>query len=126
MKFKRSFIHNGCVAVVYAEEFSYPVRKPVNVEAILQDVANEHGLPAYEVTGRCRKSIYVAARYDFFYRALTALKGTWRGASWIGNRYGFDHTTVLHGAAKHAREHNLPSPTKFNLDGRLAKQKMKA
>ncbi len=122
MKFERSFIHNGCIAVVYTEKFDYPMRKPVNVEAILQEVAEEYGLPGREVTGRCRKPIYIAARHDFFYRALIALKGTWRGASWIGARYGFDHSTVLHGAARHAWRHDLKCPTKFNLDSRLAKR----
>jgi chromosomal replication initiation ATPase DnaA len=115
MKIVRSFLRNGQLAAVYDEEFSYPTKRPVCVDSILQDVADRRGYPVERILGPSRQFRIVRVRHEFFYLATVALKGTYRGAGWIGRRYGFDHTSVLYGAARHAEESGLKNPTGIDL-----------
>lgn len=73
---------------------------------MMRDVASKHGVTVADLTGKCRKGPIVKARQEMFWRGHTESYG-WSLQS-LGRLFGgFDHSTVLHGIARHA-ERLLP------------------
>lgn len=103
--------------VTYSKPHCFPVRPRVLASVILGEVAERHALPVSVVIGDSRKQPHAFARHEFFYLAI---KLSPLSASQIGTRYGFDHSTVLYGAAKHAERNNLRPVTELNLAKRAA------
>lgn len=80
---------------------------------ILAEVAGRHAVPIVDMRGRRRLPRIVLARQEFYYLALVQTEHTmWK----IGSVLGYDNTTVMHGAAQHARRNDLPAPRGCNYD----------
>lgn len=83
----------------------------IKTAEILRDVSEKTGVDAADIVGRCRKAHLCAARNLFFYECLRLSS---QSASCIAQRYGFHHSTLMQGAAKHATLHDLEPVTGFN------------
>lgn len=87
----------------------------MRADSALNLIAHHHNISTIELLSESRTDKVVKARHEFFY---TCMRDCGKPAAWVGGRYGFHHTTVMYGAAKHAETHGLPSVTAFNLKGR--------
>lgn len=74
-------------------------------ERIIDEVANRNGLKAEQLMARRRLQALVRARHEAFYELYDKTK---LSLPQIGRKFGMDHTTVLHGARKHAARNGLP------------------
>lgn len=66
---------------------------------ILKMVAKKHGLEPEIIQGAVRSREVIAARHEFWYRVHNELGYS---CARIGRLENKDHTTILHGTAKHA------------------------
>ncbi len=69
------------------------------ITKIIMAVADEYGVPAYQISGPSRAAVYAVPRQEVMRRALDAGYSSTR----IGRALNRDHTTVIYGAAR-ARE----------------------
>lgn len=99
-------------SVTYLMPYCFPARPRMLASAILVEVAAKHGLSVEAVVGRSRRRMVAYARHEFFHLAL---KVSPLSAASIGERYGFNHTTVLYGAASHAARNNIGPATQLSL-----------
>lgn len=91
-----------------AKAFKPPKPEPTLSE-IYRDNAFRHQLSGDEINSRDNSPHVVAARWEFFYLAMTL---TSHSAVQIGKFFKRKrhHTTVLNGAVNWAVRHNLPAP----------------
>ena len=74
---------------------------------IARQVAAWHRVTVLALRGEGRSRKLVIARQEAFYRCRRELG---RSLPQIGNFFGRDHTTVLHGIRAHASRNGLPMP----------------
>jgi len=98
------YLHGGLIGLRRNEQGLVAV----SLAAIIAEVAVKHGVSALHIASKIRVYPIVLARHEFFYRAMVETGvPTSRIASYCG---GLDHSTVLHGAAKHAIRNGLKYP----------------
>jgi chromosomal replication initiation ATPase DnaA len=84
----------------------------ITTQELLASLAKKTRFSAEEIVGRSRNARLVSIRHGFFYLCLAITSSS---ASMVGARYGFNHATVLNGAAKHALLHNLEPVTGYDV-----------
>lgn len=86
----------------------------VRAKIIIKAVALKHGVTVNDIKGPFRQKALVDARHEAFYRLRTETTLSYPSIGrYVGDK---DHTTVLHGAIKHARANGLPLPGKPNVE----------
>lgn len=81
--------------------------------AILQEVADKHGLMLETARTKCHKQVFVTVRQEAAYRLRVELRWSWsRISACVGLTNG---TTAWHGARRHARRHGLKMPPEGRL-----------
>lgn len=95
-------------------EILAPAYRSHTVRAVVDLVAERHGVKPAEILGRSRQRRIVHARQEAMYicRSIRREDGTPRyGYPEIGRRLGGrDHCTVWHGVRNHAARHGLGLP----------------
>lgn len=97
---------------------------PGRLSQIAKEVARKHDVQVIDLVAHRRSPALVAARHEYFYRALAE---TSCSAAQVGRYLNRDHTTVLHAVNRHAQVNNLPLPggcsklSGFKEGGRYAK-----
>jgi chromosomal replication initiation ATPase DnaA len=79
----------------------------VRVARIIALVAAARGVTPDDIRGECRKQCFARPRHEAMYLARCAGWSYPHIARVIGGR---DHSTVIHGARKHASRNGLPAP----------------
>lgn len=100
------------MSVTYLMPYVFPMRPRRLASTILAEVCERHGIAPEVITGRSRRQCHTIPRHEFFYLALSLSP---LSAVSIGERYGFNHASVLYGAARHAQRNDLPPVTAMNL-----------
>jgi hypothetical protein len=74
---------------------------PPRISAVLLQVADRNGIPAEVMLGKGRTPVVAQARHEAFYALKEAFPWcSWpQIGKWVGGR---EHTTAMHGAARHA------------------------
>lgn len=77
---------------------------------IAMAVAAAHYVRVSDILSHSRLRPYAEARLHFYYEAVMGTTNSLpQIGRWCGGR---DHTTVLQGARRYARKHNLPIPSR--------------
>lgn len=93
-----------------------------SMKEIAETVGELHELKQHEMWNERRCKEYVHARHHAFYEMMSEGHGSYKiGAFWKRN-----HVTVMHGAAQHAKRHNLPSVTNYGLEKQLEGKRVRA
>lgn len=85
---------------------------------ITQKVCEKHGLKEYELWSELQWQDRVDARHEAFYEALA----NDYPAKVVDRIWGYSHTTILHGAARHAFITGKPPVTKFDYKRHRARK----
>jgi chromosomal replication initiation ATPase DnaA len=95
-------------------EILAPLHRAHTVRTVVDMVAERRRVKASDILGRSRSRPHVFARQEVMYvvRSIRWEDGTARYSyPDIGRRLGgYDHTTVLHGVAAHAKRYGLGHP----------------
>jgi hypothetical protein len=102
---------------------------PEWIEALVMDVAEEHGVSPFDLMRNCQRIDVVRVRNRVLYE-IRKLKPRMSYPR-IGVIFGKDHTSIIHAIAKHAADNNLPALTRYDLDAvidrnRRASQRVRA
>lgn len=82
-------------------------------------VAKVHGVSPLDVATSCRKRDVIPARNEVYYLLRTMVSpvtGNELSYPMIAKWFGRDHTGVLWGAARHARDNDLPPVGSFDVE----------
>ena len=75
-------------------------------DRILRDICRRHDVTLAHLAGRSRRKDIIPARHEAYYRLKDEVGLSFpRIGAILGGR---DHSTVIHGARKHAARHGLP------------------
>lgn len=86
----------------------------MTLSRIMQEVAHKYKVSIMEIKSARRHYAIVKPRQEFYYRAkLETLNSLPAIGKYCGGR---DHTTVLHGVRKYAKDHDLPLPHEQRKD----------
>lgn len=87
---------------------------PESVRAIVFEVTAAHGATAYQMMTKARSRNVTEARAEIFYRCKQDRPE--RSFPMIGKWFGTDHTTVMHGVARHAMRAGLPQLSGYDIE----------
>lgn len=79
---------------------------------ISRETAEKHGLSEHEMWAKVKFQERVAARNECYYECLASGRGVWK----IARFFKVHHTSVMHGASKHAHIHGLEPMTKYDYE----------
>jgi chromosomal replication initiation ATPase DnaA len=76
---------------------------------IIEEVAAAHGLTSEQIMGTRRHGALARARQEAYYRCVMETNYSYPKIARVFDR---DHTTIMYGANKYAKDNDLPDPTK--------------
>jgi hypothetical protein len=102
---------------------------PFWARTIVMAAAEIHRVDPGDIIGRSRRRAIVLVRNEVWYRIkLTASPVTGEIPSYptIGKWFGRDHSSIIYGAARHAFENGLPSPSNMDPEKLITRKKHRA